>query len=1216
VKLQRLELFGFKSFADRVTIEFNPGITAIVGPNGCGKSNISDAIRWVLGEQRPTLMRSSHMDDVIFNGSRDRKPINLAEATVHFSNEDGILPIDYAEVGITRRVFRDGTGEYLLNRQLCRLKDIQDLVLGTGVGAHAYSLIQQGMVDSLLSERAEERRVIFEEAAGVTRYKTRRRAAERKLEATSQDLARVEDIVGEVERKVNALRRQVGRARRHAAYREEEKRLDVHATALRMAALEARLSPLGDELNELEKTQAEQAARLAAREAEHEALELELIAVREEGDRLRSEAEETRRQVARREESLLVTGESLKHNARRLEALGAEAERARLRADDLTERRANLDVDLRSAQERLQGLSARRDRETGAGDEERRYAELRTDRGVLVGEAEALRERLAEVRQALARQTSARESGEQRLAVLAGERDARRKEERKARTAVAKARETVARAETARAEAARIRDDLETAVVEAEAGLPAGRERLARERAAEHAAAGRAETLAAMEARFEGYTGGARALLEGRTGGTGILGALTQAIEPIEARFVAALDRYLETLGHGLMARDLSAARRAAESLSGAGRADFLIPELVPADPPPRLPDAVAAVVIARGSDAVRWRVEGVRERFAPLFDRLLLVADADAAFRCRKALSEDPAAERSFVIAGLDGTLLEPIGRWRSAGSEMDEGLLARRRRLSEALAERERRLRAIAAAAHLASAAERELRSRQRALSAATSRLSEAEARHRAAREALALGEQQEAHVARRLQELAVQIEEQERLRDVAEAAERAIEETRAEIDADLGLVDRRLEDVRGALERHDQARAERLSARHAIELEVAEAEAELKAVEREIEHVSAAEQALDAARTERGAERTRIDQECERLEEEKRATSAEIETLNDTLDETQGKLRMRLEAARENEARRAGFEAELKTLRKAHSEIIERRHEMQLSRQEIEHERGALRGHLAETYDGETDAIALAARIPLADDERELDLEELAMRLEEVRRKIANLGPVNMLALEEFEEESARLDFLTRQRDDLVAARRQLEEAIRLINRTARDLFVQTFDHVRANFDATFKTLFEGGHADVLLSDPEDPLESPIEIVASPRGKRIATINLLSGGERALTALSLLFAIYRVKPSPFCILDEVDAPLDDANVGRFVNMIRHFSQDTQFIVVTHNKRTMEAADYLYGVTMEEPGVSALVSVSLEREEPPAARTVEPGSEKRRARVLAVAG
>ncbi|MGH7571625.1 MAG: chromosome segregation protein SMC [Gemmatimonadota bacterium] len=1225
MKLQRLEMFGFKSFADRVTLEFNPGITAVVGPNGCGKSNISDAIRWVLGEQRPTFMRGSRMDEVIFSGSRERKPINLAEATLHFSNEDGLLPVEYAEVAISRRVFRDGTGEYLLNRQPCRLKDIQDLILGTGVGAHAYSLIQQGMVDSLLSERAEERRTIFEEAAGVTRYKTRRRAAERKLEATSHDLARVEDIVAEVDRKVAALRRQVGRARRHARYRDEEIRLDVHVTALQMAVLVERLEPLGEELASLEDAQARHAALLAEREAGHESLELELIAMREAADRFRVEVEELRRRTSRREDSLLVTGESLKHHAHRLESLAADAERARVRADDLAERRANLDVDHRGALERVRELAQRRDHETGTGDEESRYSELKVERGELMNDAESLRERLAEVRQALARQTGARESAGQRLEVLGVERAARRKEEEKARTGIVRAREMVEQLDGARAAAARLQAERQAAVLEADAGLTRARDRLARERAAEHAAAGRVEELAGMEARFEGYAGGMRALLEGRADGTGIAGALPQAIEPVEARFEPALDRYLESLGHGLLARDLKAARRAARDLGDAGRADFLIPELVPAGPPPPIPDAAAAVVLARGVDAVRWTTDGdVRARFAFLFERLLLVEDAEAAFRCRRALAEDPEAERTYVIASLEGTLLEPVGRWRAAGAGTDEGLLARRRRLAEATAERERGRRAISAAAHLAVAVESQLRARQRALVDTTTRVSELEARHRAAREAEALGEQQAAHVARRLQELAAQIEEQERVGELAESTARAIDETRLEIEAETERVMRRLDDVRVALERHDEARAQRLTARHAIELEVAEAEAELRAVEREIEHISASEQALDAARTERAAERSRLEAEIERLEEEKRATAEEIEALNGELDRAQAELRSRLEGAREIEERRASFESELKTLRRDHSEIVERRHERQLTRQQIDHERGTLLAHLAESYDGTTDLGSLSERHPLSQEERDLGLEKLTACLEEVRRKLANLGPVNMLALEEFEEESARLEFLAGQRDDLVNARRQLDEAIRRINRTARDLFVETFDSVRANFDATFKTLFEGGQAEIRLTDPEDPLESPIEIVASPRGKRIASINLLSGGERALTALSLLFAIYRVKPSPFCILDEVDAPLDDANVGRFLRMIRHFSEDTQFVVITHNKRTMEAADYLYGITMEEPGISSLVSVSLEPEAEgkpaeDAARTeheAEAEAPEREPRALAIAG
>ena len=296
----------------------------------------------------------------------------------------------------------------------------------------------------------------------------------------------------------------------------------------------------------------------------------------------------------------------------------------------------------------------------------------------------------------------------------------------------------------------------------------------------------------------------------------------------------------------------------------------------------------------------------------------------------------------------------------------------------------------------------------------------------------------------------------------------------------------------------------------------------------------------------------------------------------------------IRDRGVAVRDAEALRGGFETEVRELRRTHDAAVERRHELELVRQDLQFRRQAILDHVAESYGRPLEELVGAH--PLNESETALPLEELRTRLEEVRRRRANLGPVNMLAIEEYEREAERFDFLSRQRDDLVQAKRQLEEAIRTINATARQLFVETFEAVRQNLDVTFKTLFEGGHADIRLEDPDDPLESPIEIVASPRGKRVQHISLLSGGERALAALSLLFAIYLVKPSPFCILDEVDAPLDDANVSRFLKMIRHFSEETQFIVITHNKRTMAEADYLFGITMEEPGVSTLVSVALD--------------------------
>ena len=1210
MKLQRLEMYGFKSFADRVTIEFNSGITAIVGPNGCGKSNISDAIRWVLGEQRPTLVRGSRMDEVIFAGSRDRKPINLAEVVLRFSNEDGAIPLEYSEVAIARRVFREGVSEYSLNKHICRLKDIQDLFMGTGVGTHTYSLIQQGMVDSILSDNAEERRLMFEEAAGVTRYKHRRKATERKLEATTADLRRVEDIVGEVEKNVASLKRQVGKARRWREYAAEEARLDVHVSGSEMAALAEREGPVGEELEQLLNLEAEQAARLGDREARLEMLELEIVEARRREDEVREQAESLKRQISRREDSQLVTGETLRHNAERLESLGVEDARSASRADDLEERRANLEVDRHAAAERLQGVLGRLGPEGEIGSDEAHQAELRAERAHLAGEIERLQEQLGEALQAAARQGSAVESAAERIAALEAELEERRREATGAAETRDRARATMEGADTQRRERDSRIATLEVTVGRAAEEREVAREGLAAMRASEHSAAGRLETLESMEARFEGYARGARALLS-ENAADGLAGALPQAVEASEPAFEAALDRYLESLGHAIVAADREAAGRGADRLAadGLGRADFVVPCLVAVGPPPEIPDAAAAHVVARGDRALRWTADpDLGEALRPLFARLLIVADREHALACREALDGWPEAARHYVIAGMDGTLIEPTGRWRTAGDEGDGGLLARRRLLHEAQMEVENRRADAADAARIAAAGEAVLAAAESALSTAQAETLAAEARYREAREATVVAEQEERQAARRVAELDIQTAGQHESRERASAAGRAIAETIEELEGDLARARARLDDVRAALDRHDEVRAERISARHAIELERAEAEAALKAIERELEHLVAEEDRLATSRVERAAERRRIDDASVQLEEEREATLSEIEVLYARLDGIEKTRVEGGEALREAEVRRAGFESELKELRREHDRATERRHELALSRQDLQFRRQALLDHLAETYARPLDE--LAPLHPLEEAEAGLSAEELRGRLEEVRRKRANLGPVNMLAVEEYEREAEREEFLVRQRDDLVQAKRQLEEAIRTINATARDLFVETFEAVRQNLDVTFKTLFEGGHAEIRLEDQDDPLESPIEIVASPRGKRVQHIALLSGGERALTALSLLFAIYLVKPSPFCILDEVDAPLDDANVSRFLKMIRHFSEETQFVIITHNKRTMAEADYLYGITMEEPGVSSLVSVSLdsghsERQEP-AGRAPEAAEEE----------
>jgi chromosome segregation protein len=1059
------------------------------------------------------------------------------------------------------------------------------------------------MVDSILSDKAEERRMMFEEAAGVTRYKNRRKATERKLEATSADLRRVDDIVAEVEKNVGSLRRQVGKARRWREYEAEEARLDVNVTGTELTALTAREGPVAEELEQLLTLEAEQAARVGDREAALETLEIRIMEARRREDEVREQAEGLKRQILRREDSQLVTGETLRHNAERLEALGVEDARAASRADDLEERRANLEVDRQAAAGRVQGVVARLGPEGEIGSDEVHQAELRAERAHLAAEIERFQEQLGEARQAAARQGSAAESAAERIAAIEREVKERRREAAEAAEArdLSRSRTDVADADR-RERGSRI-EALEAALRRAAGELEAAREALAAARAVEHAAAGRLETLEAMAARFEGYARGARALLSGDAPLDGLAGALPQAVEARESTFEAALDRYMESLGHAIVAADCEAAGRGADRLAadGLGRADFLVPGLVAVGPPPEIPDAAAAHVVARGDRALRWTADpALGEALRPLFARLLIVADRDRALACREALDGWPEAARHYVIAGMDGTLIEPTGRWRTAGEEGDGGFLAQRRRLHEAQTELEDRRAEAADAARAAWALESALVAAESALAATQAEALAAETRYREAREAAVVAEQEELQISRRVAELDLHAIDQRQSLDRASEAGRAIEETIEEMEGNLARVRARLDDIRAALERNDEVRTERITARHAIELERAEGEAAQRAIEREIEHLAAEEGRLATGRAERLAERRRLDDSSAQLEEEREATLSEIEVLYAELDGIEKTRIETAEALHQAEARRTGLESELKELRVEHDRATERRHELMLARQDLQFRKQVLLDHLAEAFD--LPLAELSAAHPLEESEAGLPAEELRGRLEEVRRKRANLGPVNMLAVEEYEREAERYEFLVRQRNDLVQAKRQLEEAIRTINSTARELFIGTFEAVRQNLDDTFKTLFEGGHAELRLENPDDPLESPIEIVASPRGKRVQHISLLSGGERALTALSLLFAIYLVKPSPFCILDEVDAPLDDANVSRFLKMIRHFSEETQFVIITHNKRTMAEADYLYGITMEEPGVSSLVSVALDSAEKGRRDSAEP--------------
>jgi chromosome segregation protein len=1154
MKLSKLELSGFKSFADTMTLTFEEGVTAIVGPNGCGKSNVSDAVRWVLGEQSARLLRGGKMEDVIFQGSSGRRPVNVTEVSLYLDNTDGDLPIAYQEVVVTRRLSRSGQSDYLLNGAPVRLRDIQDLLRGTGLGSDAGVVIEAKMIDLLLSDRADERRSLFEEAAGIGLYRDRKHSTERRLEETAQDLQRVEDLIAEVQSQLRSLARQRGKAERHAKLSEEKFAVQVTLARRQLdrlteevAGMEARYAELGEELP---------AARAALADAESSR------------DRLsheRESAESARLELAQR-----VAGFRLE-----LGRLEGELNVAAERMANIESRR------VRAAEERAQ-MEARAHLaagEFGAATSERSEATAEHERIQLELSARAAREeesrgRLADARQLVRQGEQDLQGHLQKLRTLEGERTALEGELQSLRERSAQAAAHRGALQGELVVSQRRRDHLvERAGFEAyearRAADAAERARHAVAETREHEAMQRAarrqaeETLAQLTARRHaieelerdrvGLAPAAAALLAARARfGDAVLGPLSDFVTaPREGAELA--ERLLGEWMHAVLVRDERAVS-AIQAWHGEHQPGALV--LLPIDPGPAVRGdadpadrglevtgpaapwvraALAGSEVLDGAGRVLRRASGAiflsgagapsgplrrRAELATLAqDVSTAEAGLEAAGSALAATTEKLAeAERSLAAASAAAEAARDTERQAIAAREDAARVLANLSRefadsetqvarVTERLTASERRLGEID---RLLLEGERLGAQLEESLGTARARLAELEAEQEAVREARAQWQVQEAHVAARL-------------RSAADRAERA-ERTQSEAQAAIA----RLADEMAQLASDGAELASRRSAWHEERTAAGAAVAELDNAS------SAAERAVTAAAAAlTGAERLLHD------------TRAKV----DAFGEESHAIQIRLTEA-------AGLRRGI--------------------RERVENE---WRKPLEQLLDG----VALL----------ELDFETLEAEAARILSALELIGPVNALAVEEHAEESKRLDFLIAQRDDLVSARQSLILAIREIDGTARDLFVETFTAVQANFQRVFTTLFGGGECELRLANADDPLESEIEIHAAPRGKRTQRIHLLSSGERTLVAVSLLFSIYLTKPSPFCLMDEVDAPLDDANVGRFTRLLDEFKTGTQFVVITHNPRTMQSADAVYGVTMQEPGVSTIVGVRLgERE------------------------
>lgn len=1173
--LSKMEIIGFKSFAQKVNLAFDSGISAIVGPNGCGKTNIVDAIRWVLGEQRYSALRSEKMEDVIFNGTKNRKPLGMAEASLVIENTKGILPSEYSQVTIGRRVYRSGESEYLLNKIPCRLKDILDLFMDTGMGPDAYSVIELKMVETILSDKTDERRRLFEEAAGVTKYKHRRKAAYRKLESVQADLVRVNDIVTEVHKAVNTLERQAKRAEQYNELNGKLKSLEIDLMEREYAHLISRITPLEEKLSVMNDDKVRIDVDLSQEESELDALRMQMLDVEKRLAGVQRDVNLQNEKINQVHQKNLVAAE-------RLKALNDNIARYESEKVELHTEMGQLGLLKKTLEERITELQAQ---ECNAGDElqSRQVELLEFERKLDTRKAElqALNDKTIELVHRIADRQTAQDRDKGRIENLSG-RSAHATEETTAYEAeIVRIEEEVAALLAEDKQHRRAFTEAEMKYYDAETKKKELKDNIDEFRRKEM-------DLRAEVERKKAKIDFLRGLIESREGvaeGVRFL-ATTDKWKPARRITVAdaihADDRCRtaieSALGEFANLIVVDTARDAEAGISilkqeERGKATFVCLD--------RLPRIASHVRVPRIPGVVGWAADLARydESLAGLFrfilDRVLVVDTAATARMVVERMS-------GVRCVTLEGEIATSVGIIKGGSRRQDEGGTIGKQSQIEEL---EREIVTIANqqaglqqnihsvveahdAIHLKAFTDT-VKAIEKEMNAVEMRIAQLEFEKKRAGDIIAKNNDEVIRLAAesaRLQlEVAEGLPELERLKSDKMDVEHRIGAVALDLESletewnqrsrivnELGIkavtVKSELQNAFNDLKRADETIADITAILEKRGLDIRQAQEDVAAVNAGIEENSAILEVMQRELNELGERRTAVEQESTRIREGTH-----------------------------------GLELKIKDERRSHDDSLKAVHELELKIADLKAKAEHIKARAMEEF-------TISIELKTYQDNEFIDFAALRDEIQGFRDKIKTLGNINFAAFEEYNTEKERFEFLSAQRKDLLEAEKTLLATIEEINTTAQNKFLGTFAQIRQNFIETFKSLFDpGDECDLKLEEGVDPLEARIEIVAKPRGKRPTSIDLLSGGEKTLTATALLFAIYLVKPSPFCILDEVDAPLDDANIDRFTRILKKFSNNTQFIVVTHNKRTMEAASALYGVTMEEDGVSKLVAVKF---------------------------
>ncbi len=1174
--LKQLDIVGFKSFADKTRLTFEPGMIAIVGPNGCGKSNVSDAIRWVLGEQRPTALRCTKLADVVFNGTDTRKPLGLCEVSIMFADCEKELGTEYDEVTVTRRVYRDGSGEYFINKVRCGLKDVKRLFMGTGIGTTSYSVMAQGQIDQILSSKPEDRRAVFEEAAGITKFKADRKEAIRKIEQTEQNLLREADVLREMKRQIGSLQRQVGKAQKYKELRDEVRGLDIYVSRNKIRTFDLAL-----ELNASKRVETDaliEDALRAVADAEEFGRQLhqDIHAVEERLGALATEAAAAEAGYRRAQEMISVNTQRIAEYRAFSDRDGREIadarrllEEAEMQLESLEQKATLLETGVERAQSELDDAQAAFDASQKAIDALR--FELQSGRS----ESAACDRRATEVRDAIAKIEY-----ETREAILKKERLSSEAAQLKEAVAASEANlaDVTARLEAAQTLEGELSASLDAKSAEAEAfrneveDLRANFGKMQSEAAAKEA---ELNYLNDAQDAAAAFSAGAQALLDGKLGlpADAVIGSLADRFDaPAECRI--ALEAALRNWLDAVVVKDAAAAALAVDALvkgdAGSARIVCLDSGTAPETRNAEAQPGTRLIDIVQVDDAFRQSAETLIGNVYVVDDRTALPPDGLI------FVSRDGVIRRSdgiFEVWQPGTAAASPLSR-KMLVSETQKSLDELRRRIEAGEA-------TLSTASEKSARLSDELRSIQERLSEARRAAAQAQGEHVSLeRDANQLKARQASVSAALSETLAANADSDARRAELSEELDAVVAKRDALLDATARKQDELVELETSNAEKSRLLTEKRVAA--------GQMESELAFTSRQREDVDRRKGELLKTVAGRESGIKGYEESIARLTDE----TVELKSSLQPLQEKFAEVRARTDDER---ARREGLNAELAksdaeigAKRTALDQARDTKSRLEVSATESTMLRQNLYDHLSQEYGLDAQQV-MREPDPVFKGEPPPP-EQLEAKVNDINARIAALGPVNMVAIDEFRELEERYTKEKAQEADLLAAKAQILELITDLNGKSGEMFKATFEKANENFQKMFTKLFNGGEARlVLLENEQDPLECGIDIIARPPGKRPQSVTLLSGGERTMTAVALLFAIFRIKPAPFTMLDELDAALDDANIGRFVDALKEFLDRSQFLIITHNQHTIAGSDLVYGVSQQEKGVSRVISMKL---------------------------